>query len=410
MKSGKIVLGSGFGDEGKGNLTDFFSSTYNGNCTVVRFSGGANAGHTVVTPDRKRHVFGHIGAGTFTGAKTHLSSYFLCNPALFKKEYLELASKTNIPPITASPACLVTTPYDMAINQMVEKLRGQKKHSSCGVGINETVERSVMGGLALTTWELTNKQSILDVIKVITSNDYIQERLRRNCVYKEISKEFLPFFKDPAVIAKFLSDIEFFLGHVELRADDAVLNNTDNIIFEGSQGLLLGIDSGNNVKFTTNAHTGMYNISLLLNLLTTKLDYIECIYVSRCYRTRHGNGFFYNEYYNKEIKITDETNIANKHQGRLRFGKLCLKTLHEGIMKDFLPYHTNVNKFRMSLAFTCLDQLEEINLAIGENTTIKVNRKDFIDIAINYNPYAKYYISMGPTRETVSVIEPVMPQ
>jgi adenylosuccinate synthase len=47
---------------------------------VVRFNGGAQAGHTVVTPDGRRHVFSHVGSGAFAGAATFLSRFFVANP------------------------------------------------------------------------------------------------------------------------------------------------------------------------------------------------------------------------------------------------------------------------------------------------------------------------------------------
>lgn len=68
MKTTPIaVIGANYGDEGKGLVTDALSHN---DTTVVRFNGGGQAGHTVVTPDGRRHVFKHIGAGSFRGAHT----------------------------------------------------------------------------------------------------------------------------------------------------------------------------------------------------------------------------------------------------------------------------------------------------------------------------------------------------
>lgn len=89
----KVVIGSGFGDEGKGLMTDYFCSSFPRDESVlnVRFNGGAQAGHTVVTPYGLRHVFGHFGAGSFLpNVVTYLSSEFLVNPILFRKEYGKL--------------------------------------------------------------------------------------------------------------------------------------------------------------------------------------------------------------------------------------------------------------------------------------------------------------------------------
>ena len=89
-----VVIGSNFGDEGKGSVTDLLSIRKTLN---IRFNGGAQAGHTVCYRN-KRHVFHHFGAGSFQGAKTYLSKHFIVNPLIFKKEYEELSSKINILP------------------------------------------------------------------------------------------------------------------------------------------------------------------------------------------------------------------------------------------------------------------------------------------------------------------------
>ena len=76
------VIGAGFGDCGKGHVTDFLA---NARTTVVRYCSGANAGHTVVR-DGKRHVFRHFGSGTLRGAETYLSRFFIHNPILYFQE------------------------------------------------------------------------------------------------------------------------------------------------------------------------------------------------------------------------------------------------------------------------------------------------------------------------------------
>lgn len=85
MKEVKVIIGANFGDEGKGLMTDYFCNKCD-NPIVVRFNSGAQAGHTVVTPDGNRHVFGHFGSGTFNNTPTFLSKYFVVNPLSFLKE------------------------------------------------------------------------------------------------------------------------------------------------------------------------------------------------------------------------------------------------------------------------------------------------------------------------------------
>ena len=65
-----VVIGGNFGDCGKGATVDFLA---NSETLVVRANGGSQAGHTVTTPDGKRHIFSHISSGTFKGSQTFLS-------------------------------------------------------------------------------------------------------------------------------------------------------------------------------------------------------------------------------------------------------------------------------------------------------------------------------------------------
>ena len=74
----KAVIGAQFGDEGKGLVVDYLCSQVE-NPLVVRFSGGAQAGHTVWHKD-KTHIFSHFGSGSLRGASTYWSSTCLTDP------------------------------------------------------------------------------------------------------------------------------------------------------------------------------------------------------------------------------------------------------------------------------------------------------------------------------------------
>ena len=82
----KAVIGANYGDEGKGLMTDYHAAPAGTAGIVVRFNGGAQAGHTVTTPEGARHVFSHFGSGSLVGAATFLSRHVVCHPTLFFKE------------------------------------------------------------------------------------------------------------------------------------------------------------------------------------------------------------------------------------------------------------------------------------------------------------------------------------
>ena len=119
----QVVIGAQFGDEGKGRLIDAYAAPLGSQALVIRFNGGAQAGHTVVTPEGMRHVFSHIGSGALVGAATFLSRFFVCHPMLFRKEIESLAIQGVQPDVYVDPQSPVTTPYDMMLNQIIERER-----------------------------------------------------------------------------------------------------------------------------------------------------------------------------------------------------------------------------------------------------------------------------------------------
>ncbi|MBO0814637.1 MAG: adenylosuccinate synthetase, partial [Actinobacteria bacterium] len=139
-----IVVDLGYGDAGKGTVVDWLCSRDGSRPvhTVVRFNGGAQAAHTVVTRDGRCHAFAQVGSGTFThGVRTHLSRFVLVDPLALAAEAAHLA-RIGVPGaldlLTVDRDALLATPYHQAANRAREIARGQRRHGSCGMGIGET--------------------------------------------------------------------------------------------------------------------------------------------------------------------------------------------------------------------------------------------------------------------------------
>ena len=118
---GYAVIGANAGTKVKA-ISDYLCLQVE-NPLVISFNGGGQAGHTVSSPEGIRHVFSHFGSGTLAGAPTYLSKYFIVNPILFNREYDVLVEKGIVPRVYVSPECIVTTPFDMMINQAIGKAR-----------------------------------------------------------------------------------------------------------------------------------------------------------------------------------------------------------------------------------------------------------------------------------------------
>ena len=159
-----VVVDLGFGDAGKGSTVDWLCSPAGVASTagsaapdrhpavraVIRFNGGAQAGHNVLTPDGRHHTFSQFGAGTFHGVPTHLSRHMLVEPFALAKEAAHLAGLGVPDPaalLSIDARALLTTPYHRAANRVRETARdltpGGARHGSCGMGIGETVSYSL---------------------------------------------------------------------------------------------------------------------------------------------------------------------------------------------------------------------------------------------------------------------------
>lgn len=399
-KAATVIIGAGYGDEGKGLLTDFHASGFGKNCIVVRFNGGAQAGHTVVTPDGRRHVHSHFGSGTLNGAATFLSRHFVSNPLLFRREAIEL-EKLGVGAFTifADERGRVTTPYDMLINQWVENSRGSRKHGSCGVGFGETIERCLNERFAIHISDLADQKGLRTKIDQINQK-WVPARLEKLNVPK-LTGEQKEILSADKLRDEFIDAATELYARIQIIGPDIL--KSSEIIFEGAQGLLLDEDYGC-FPHVTRSSTGLKNVvEIAADIGIGRLD---CVYVTRAYATRHGAGHLAHELPNKPYAgIEDLTNVPNPHQDNLRFGWLDLDLLGSTIAADFERYSaTSGIKTTKQLAVTCLDQLDKSIFFMNAKKLCKMPIDDFAVFAARRTKIDEVYTSHGQTRETIKKI------
>jgi len=375
MKKIYAVVGSNYGDEGKGLMVDYLASE-SSSPLVIRFNGGAQAGHTVQTSEGERHVFSHFGSGTFVGAPTFLSRYFICNPLLFRREYDELNLKCDKLHIFIDNKCIVTTPFDIMYNQLIELSSNNTRHGSVGVGINATLKRTFN---VITVDDLANLPIKELIIKLVDIAKYYIANLPepKTDLEIEIHNAFSNYM---GIIQSFISDCNFFVKYTNLKLPN--FDEYDTIIFEGAQGLLLDEEYGT-MPYCTPTPCGMKNVEQLIHAykLYEYAD-IEVIYMTRWYMTRHGAGPLENEEPLPEW-VKDDTNKPHMFQGALRYAPIKdMSKLIGRISTDVLTYSTSLNHANVTykLGVTCLDQGTP-------------NLDDFSPL-IDYTSY-------GPTRQTM---------
>lgn len=379
-----VVIGAGFGDEGKGLMTDYLASQHE-ESIVIRFNGGAQAGHTVVTPDGRRHVFSHFSSGSFVNSHTYLSQFFIVNPMVFMIEGAQLVRDgVPIPRVTINPDAMVTTPYDMFINQMLAK------GNTCGLGINETVTRHSNFALSVGALKFTTPEDLKRVL-IHLRDRYTLPRLEALGI-RLTSPQQLALMSD-GLIDNWLRDVYAMLDHCTVGRLRPKTNCP--IIFEGAQGLLLDEDH-HFFPAVTRSKTGMANVVKIAEELG--IEDLSVNYMVRAYMSRHGDGEF--PTYDPEMAYEDNTNIPNAYQGSLRFGMFDYALVDEAITED----REYSFKSTTRLVVTHLDQMPPyVEYKVGSDV-LTVERRYMAKKLAKWMSLDSYAESWGPTRKDIRIV------
>lgn len=399
MKTARIVIGANFGDEGKGLITDYYAAQNGTDALVVRHNGGAQAGHTVTAPDGTRHVFSHFGAGSFAQADTFLSSFFVANPLLYRKEYDILRGKSVTPTVYIDAEAIITTPFDMMINQIAEESRGTNRHGSCGMGFGETIERNLSDTYTLQAQDLSDTATLRQKLHTIQKH-WVPHRLQQLGI-RNLSDTWQERIASESIIDKFIEDTEFFLDTATIAPDGFLSTTKKQIVFEGAQGLLLDQTRGH-FPHVTRSNTGIKNACALAT--DAGIEKIDVTYITRAYLTRHGAGPLNGELPHAPYDgIEDKTNITNTYQGHLRFAHLDLDVLTSSIKQD-LSDAPNGLSLTAGIAVTCLDQVDDTVSFTDQGKTQTIARDDFAPLLQQKTQTNFRLESRGATRQTIQPV------
>ncbi len=336
-----IVLGLQFGDEGKGSTTSYLVSKSK-NPLVIRFSGGHQAGHTVIH-EGNRHVFSSFGSGTLQGAPTFLSRYCTFYPTSVLNEYKRLKHiGVSNPVLYVDALAPVTTPFDHYANQTQAKAT---QHGSVGVGFGTTIKRHE-SYYKLYFQDLFNRTVLKAKMQNILA--YYQN-IERVEFPEDINDKLDKWYH---AIEELINLDVISMNRASFYADNETGETFDHFIFEGSQGILLDMDFGFFPNVTRSNTTSKNALALIKEYGLPKPD---IYYVTRAYQTRHGNGFMTNE--GMPLTLTNnenETNILAEYQGRFRVAPLDMDLVNYALECDNnFSYHCNSH-----IIITCLDQIQ----------------------------------------------------
>jgi adenylosuccinate synthase len=332
-----ILVGLGYGDEGKGAWTDFLARTEPVH-TVVRFNGGAQAGHNVVTPDGRHHTFAQLGSGTFVrGVNTHLSRFMLVNPPRLLQEdeaLQQLGVSDALRRTSIDRRAPITTPYHVVANRLRELARGDARHGSCGMGIGETMSDWLAHGDLMPTAAdlpdpaaLTRKLTRLRDLKIEQLRDLLAALPDTEPVERERHLLF-----DPTLVESCARIYQHLARQVRLAdADDLrlLLQIDGTVVFEGAQGVLLDEWRGFH-PYTTWSTTTFQNALTLLAESQYDGEVVK-VGLLRAYATRHGAGPLVTEDATLAGTLTDPYNVVNDWQQQLRVGPLDAVALRYAI-------------------------------------------------------------------------------
>jgi len=370
--SASVIIGLGYGDEGKGLVTSYLCSQ-KPNPIVVRFSGGHQAGHTVVR-DGKRHVFSSFGAGTLQHVPTVWSHYCTFSPVAFMNEWHILKKMLDqAPRIYVHALCPVTTPYDIYFNRVAEE--SVKSFGSVGVGFGATHQRH----------ESFFKLHVQDLFY----DNILHQKLKHISEYygyKEI------FDADNAY------SLGYFVGCVrELRKKIVVINSYDFLsgydpVFEGSQGIMLDQDFGFFPNVTRSHTTSRNALSIYPGIK-------DVYYVTRTYQTRHGKGYMTNEDQPplELLNNLNETNREDKYQGKFRITPLDIDLLNYALECDY-NYSSMAGK---NLVITCADQTDH-EFPVTINGVVQMTTAKKLPALIKAT-FKRTYISYGDSSEDLQI-------
>lgn len=384
-----IVVGLLFGDESKGATVDHLV-VERGATLVVRYNGGAQAAHNVVTPDGRHHTFSMFGAGTFAGARTHLSRFVRVDPSVIWDETRKLGALGIPDPyslLSIDENCVVTTPFHVAYSQYVA---GVHMRGTCGMGVGVSARYAdAFPYNALYVGDFRDRRVILSKLHMLA--EHYKEAVANTSVVKDVELE-------TEVLADYYHELS---NSVHITSEDdwqQMLISHDEIVFEGAQGVLL--DKGRGfLPYVTSSNTTTENAHVLLEGYKGSINTVGVV---RSYVTRHGAGPLPTE--GLSFPMVEELhNAPNDYQGAFRQGWFDMALLQKAL---------EINGGVDELAVSHLD-------AIKDDWRVAPQRDDSLRIPLLLEACGAYclsdlieanfgipvrYVGYGPTRENRRVV------
>lgn len=361
MQEVKVVLGALFGDEGKGSVVHWLC-LHSKNPLVVKFSGGCQSGHRVVSAGVE-HVCSQLGSGVLAGVPTYIHENVYVNPIALLNEIKEVEKLGMIPTVFVHPDCRVTTPYDAIQDGGDAKVQ---EHGTCGKGIHATFMRYKLHP------DIPKFAEVMDnPVKYISG-----------------------FGHDIDIDTEFINAVNELPFKVTILQPNEVFPKYDTLIFEGSQGLLLDMENGM-MPYCTPSKVGLNGVPV------GYLEDAEVFLVIRSYLTRHGGNFgpifgrLIEKYYSN---LEEPTNTDDGPQGKFKIGVLEMTLLNSAFIRHCFDNYERMYGVTFNFVVTHMDCTPDGKSILMANNDYEVN---FVDVEyalrtyINSIPISDIYLGNG---------------
>jgi adenylosuccinate synthase len=362
-----VVIGTQWGDEGKGKLVDLLTERAD---AVVRFQGGHNAGHTLVIDGRKT-VLHLIPSGILRdGVKCLIGNGVVLSPQALLEE-ISFLEKAGIPVrerIVISEACALILPVHVSLDAAREKARGDKAIGTTGRGIGPAYEdkvsrRGVRVGDLLNADSFAERlRELLDYHNFVLSRYFGQAELD----YRQVLDETLALGEQ---LKPMLGDVAGLLH--QYRADGK------NVLFEGAQGAMLDIDHGT-YPYVTSSNTTSGGAASGSGVGLLDFDYV--LGITKAYSTRVGNGPFPTE-------LSDEVGKHLSSKGA-EFGATTGRARRCGWFDAVLMRRSAKLNSLTGLCITKLDVLDGLE-EIGICTSYRYQGQEIDSVPMGAESYAQ---------------------
>lgn len=274
-----VVVGSQWGDEGKGKITDLLSEEVD---IIVRYQGGCNAGHTVVKGE-KQFIFHLVPSGILhRGKKCLIGSGVVVDPESLLQEIDDLRQKgieikNNL---YLDYKAQVVFPYHKDLDEVKERERGQDKLGTTKRGIGPAyVDKIARTGIRMV--DLIDKEILPKKLEVnLKEKSEIFKKLYGIKIYNQNKVELIERYqKYGQLLKEYIIDVSLFINQA--------INAGKKVLFEGAQGTMLDIDHGT-FPYVTSSHPVAGGACIGTGVGPTKID--KVLGVTKAYTTRVGSG------------------------------------------------------------------------------------------------------------------------